>query len=149
MRISEDARPTTWRLLMRAHWYVVEAVREALKAEHGLPLEWYDVLVHLGEARGRRLRMSQLADSLALSRSWLTRRVDAMERAGLVERERAASDGRGRYSVLTTSGLDTLRRAERTRRRVVDGRFYRPLRKEELGTMRGALLTVCRAAEEP
>lgn len=148
MRLAEDATPSTWRLLMRVHLRVVEAVRAALRAEHDLPLEWYDVLVHLAEAPGRRLRMTALADSLALSKSWLSRRIDAMADAGLIRRERAESDRRGTYAVLTAEGLAWLRRAERTRRRVIDGEFYGPLTKHDAAAMRKALLIVSEARGE-
>jgi DNA-binding MarR family transcriptional regulator len=61
-------------------WNVSFAVAMAL------PLSWYDVLVQLSEAPGNALRMRELADAVLLSKSGLTRLVDRMEQAGLVER---------------------------------------------------------------
>jgi DNA-binding MarR family transcriptional regulator len=86
------------------HAVLVEKI-EARLAEAGLPpLSWYDVLWALERAEDRRLRMSELADMTVLSRSNLTRLVDRLESAGLVERERAADDRRGALAVVTAEG---------------------------------------------
>lgn len=77
---------------------------------HGLPLSHYDVLLQLAEAGGR-LRMSELADAVLLSRSGLTRLVDQLERRGLVTRRRSPADARGVEALLTDEGRDRLREA--------------------------------------
>ena len=51
-----------------------------------IALAWYDVLVGLVEAPERRLRMHELAERVVLSRSTLTRLVDRLEQAGLLQR---------------------------------------------------------------
>src|SRR5687767_11095724 len=85
-----------------------------LLAEHQLPLAWYDVLVQLAHAPGRRLRMAELAERVLLSRSGLTRLVDRLVREGLVVRDSCSSDGRGVNAVLTEHGLTRLRAAAPT-----------------------------------
>ena len=70
------------------------------------PLGWYDVLWGLERTPERRLRMSELADQVVLSRSNLTRLVDWLEEEGLVARERSAEDSRGAYAVLTDKGQE-------------------------------------------
>ena len=65
----------------------MRALDAELEREHGLPLSSYDVLIQLSLVPYRRLRMFELADAIVLSRSGLTRLVDRLERAGLVERE--------------------------------------------------------------
>ena len=82
----------------------------------------YDVLVHLSEADGGSLRMSELAERLLLSRSGLTRRVDGLVRAGWVERKACPDDGRGSLAVLTPAGFEQLRTAAPTHVRGV--RWY-------------------------
>ena len=77
-------------------------------AEQQLPLASYDVLVQLVEAPQHRLRMSELAEKVLLSRSGLTRLVDRMEREGLVSREPCEDDARGLFTVMTTAGYDRL-----------------------------------------
>jgi len=103
-----------WRSFLRAHATITRVLEAELVAEQDLSLAAYDVLVQLAEAPDRRLRMTELADAVLLSRSGVTRLVDRMERAGLVERSRVAGDGRGVAAELTAEGLQRLRVASRT-----------------------------------
>jgi len=73
-----------WRAFLRAHSRVTRQLETDLVGEHGMPLASYDVLVQLVEAADHRLRMTELAERVLLSRSGLTRLVDRMEREGLV-----------------------------------------------------------------
>ena len=73
-----------WRRFLLAHALVTRRLENDLVAERRLPLASYDVLVQLVEAPERRLRMSELAERVLLSRSGLTRLVDRLEREGLV-----------------------------------------------------------------
>lgn len=90
-----------------------------LVAEHDLPLASYDVLVQLVEAPGHRLRMTELAERVLLSRSGLTRLIDRLAREGLVRREACESDARGLFAVLTEAGYAKLRAASATHLRGV------------------------------
>lgn len=82
-----------------------------LRDAHNLSLGDYDVLVHLSEAPGRCLRMSELADRLLLSRSGLTRRVDGLVREGWVVRKACPDDRRGSLAQLTDLGFEVLKHA--------------------------------------
>jgi DNA-binding MarR family transcriptional regulator len=82
-----------------------------LRTGTGLTLGEYEVLVHLSEAVGQALRMSELAGRLLLSRSGLTRRIDGLARAGLVARRPCDDDGRGALAALTPEGFARLERA--------------------------------------
>lgn len=105
-RVSLEA----WRCFLEAHARVTEQLDAELRAQQDLPLVWYDVLVQLSEAGGR-LRMSELADAVLLSRSNCTRLVDRLDRAGLVARDADPDDARVRWAVLTDRGLERLRAA--------------------------------------
>ncbi len=122
---TEELR--VWRTFLVAHAQVTRRLEADLVAEHALPLASYDVLVQLVEAPGHRLRMTELADRVLISRSGLTRLVDRLSKDGLVRREACESDARGLYAVLTPSGYDRLRTASRTHLRGVQdyavGRF--------------------------
>ncbi len=100
-----------WRAFLRAHAQISRTLEAELVAEHDLPLASYDVLVQLSEAPGRRLRMTELADRVLLSRSGLTRLIDRLEREGVVERAACPQDARGTHAVLTDAGFDRLREA--------------------------------------
>jgi DNA-binding MarR family transcriptional regulator len=128
-----------WRTFLRAHAQVTRRLEADLLAEHDLPLAWYDVLVQLVEAPDHRLRMTELADRVLLSRSGLTRLVDRMERDGLVRREACDSDARGLFAVLTDEGYDRLRQASRTHLRGVHDYVISRLTAQEL-TQLGVLL---------
>src|SRR5581483_6651578 len=102
-----------WRSFLRAHARIIRALESELLADQQLSLASYDVLVQLAEAPERRLRMTELADAVLLSRSGVTRLVDRLEREGLVVRAPVAEDGRGVAATLTESGLERLRGASR------------------------------------
>lgn len=100
----ETPAGSVWPLFLTAHAVLVERIEARLAAEGLPPLAWYDVLWALERAPDRRLRMSELADHVVLSRSNLTRLVDRLEEAGVVARERSEEDRRGAYAVLTDEG---------------------------------------------
>lgn len=102
-----------WRALLTAHADLTERIDAALRAAGVIPLRWYDALLCLYEAPGRRLRLAELARAALLSRSGLTRLVDRLEDAGLLAREPCEDDARGSYAVLTPAGLQALRRCWR------------------------------------
>jgi len=100
----EGVKGSVWAVFLTAHAVLVELI-EARLAQHGLPpLGWYDVLWALERAEEQRLRMNELAQNVVLSRSNLTRLVDRLAQAGLVERQRSADDRRGAFAVLTAEG---------------------------------------------
>ncbi|HEY9622429.1 MAG TPA: MarR family transcriptional regulator [Crinalium sp.] len=106
-RTLDNTRNSVWRLFITAHARVIDRIETNL-AEAGLPsLEWYDVLLTLKEAPEHRLRLSELADKVLLSRSNLTRLVDRLEKAGLLHRQPCPTDRRGTFAVLTPKGLAT------------------------------------------
>ncbi|MBW4490500.1 MAG: MarR family transcriptional regulator [Trichocoleus desertorum ATA4-8-CV12] len=101
----DNLRNSLWRLFLTAHVKLLDRLEEKM-AEAGLPsVEWYDVIYTLKEAPEHRLRLSELADRVLLSRSNLTRLVDRLEKAGLLRRQPCPSDRRGTFAVLTEAGL--------------------------------------------
>lgn len=121
-----------WRGLLRAHAALTKALDAQLEAAHGLPLSSYEVLLHLHESSGEAMRMCDLASSVVLSRSGLTRLVDRLEREGLVERRSCAQDARGSYAVLTDRGRERLRTARATHLAGVRALFLERFSDEEL-----------------
>ena len=131
----DDARLAVWRGFLEAHSTVIRKLERDLMEQAGVPLTWYDVLVHLSEAPQGRLRHQVLADSLVLSRSGVTRLVDRMVDGGLVCREASAEDRRVSYVVLTREGCDTLDRAGPGHIRSVVEHFARHLRSPETAAL--------------
>jgi DNA-binding MarR family transcriptional regulator len=124
-----------WRSFLRAHATITRMLETELLAEQKLSLAAYDVLVQLAEAPERRLRMTELADAVLLSRSGVTRLVDRMEKAELVSRCRVESDGRGVAAQLTDAGLSRLRVASRTHLSGVVRHFAAPLDDDDLAAL--------------
>lgn len=109
-----EAEQGLWRRLVATEAKVRDRLDGQLRTAHGLSLAEYAVLVHLSEAPGQELRMSELADCLILSRSGLTRRVEAMEKKGWVARHACPRDGRGCMARLTPTGQKLLNEAAPT-----------------------------------
>mgnify|MGYP003394393363 CR=1 FL=1 len=95
---------STWALFLTVHSVLVGKIESALKTANLPSLEWYDALWALERAPSHRLRMHELAHLMVLSRSNLTRLVDRLENAKLVEREPSVDDKRGAYCVLKPAG---------------------------------------------
>jgi DNA-binding MarR family transcriptional regulator len=107
----EDPDVAAWRGLLVAHSRLVPAVEADLRAAGQVSLSWYDVLLELNAAPGRRLRMSELGRRAVLSRTRVSRVVDELAAAGLAERQPDQADGRSSFAVLTPAGRNALRRA--------------------------------------
>jgi DNA-binding MarR family transcriptional regulator len=130
-----DPRLAAWSAFLRAHARVVRELEHELQAEQRLALTDYDVLVQLANAPDRRLRMSDLADRLLLSRSGATRLVDRLVAQGLLERVMCDIDRRGQWASLTDAGYDRLRQASPTHLRGVAEHFLDRLTAEELAAL--------------
>jgi DNA-binding MarR family transcriptional regulator len=127
-----DGELHAWQTFLRAHHVVTDTLDEELSREQDLPLGSYEVLLHLAEAPGHALRMSELANQVMLSRSGVSRLVDRLVSEGLVERHTCQSDGRGVYAGLTDAGMRRLRRAAPTHLRGVREHFTDRLSGREL-----------------
>src|ERR1700742_420544 len=96
-----------WRSLARTHAAVSGRVQEAL-TEAGLPpLAWFDMLATLAEAGGA-MKMGELAESLVITRGGLTKLVDRLVKAGLLERTFCETDRRVSYATLLPAGTELL-----------------------------------------
>jgi DNA-binding MarR family transcriptional regulator len=101
----------TWRALARFFVVAPRLLDEDLQRGAHMSLSAYTILLHLSEAPGRALRMTELANRAYLSGSRTTRLVDELIADGLAAKERNAADGRGFDVSLTEEGLAALQRA--------------------------------------
>lgn len=136
-----------WRGFLRAHAALTKALDAELEARHGLPLSSYEVLVHVAGAQDDRLRMCDLASSVLLSRSGLTRLVDRLERDGLIARESCPDDARGQFAVLTAAGRERLAAARATHLAGVRTLFLEHFSADEQERLAAAWARVLPAAE--
>lgn len=100
-----------WRLFLISHTRLVNKIDKHLQDADLMPLNWYDVLIELYEATDRKLRMSELAERVLLTRSGLTRLVDRLEKVGYLIREIDPDDRRGFYAIITEQGIEAMREA--------------------------------------
>ncbi len=134
-----DPRLETWRSFLVAHAQIRRQLERELQAEQSLGLGEYEVLLLLNRADERRLRMSELADLLGLSRSGITRLVDRLEADTLVERAHCTTDRRGSWTIHTDAGHRRLRRASPTHLRGVGEHFLDRIPPAELESLQVTL----------
>jgi DNA-binding MarR family transcriptional regulator len=103
-----------WRGILQVHARVTQELDAEMHAEHGLSLSAYEVLMFLADAPDHRLRMSDIAERVLLSRSGCTRLVDRLVDQGYVTRCADSTDGRGLHAQLTNLGLEKVTAARAT-----------------------------------
>ena len=142
-----DPRLKAWRTFLYAHAQVRRQLERELQAEQSMGLADYELLLVLAYSRERRLRMSELADALALSRSGATRLIDRLRGrwAGRAHR-RCDTDRRGQWAQLTTGGYERLRAASPTHLRGVACHFLDRIPDAELESLRRTLERVTETA---
>jgi DNA-binding MarR family transcriptional regulator len=97
-----------WRAYLDASRLLFARLEQELQRDSGMPMSYYDVLVHLSEAPGRTLRMSELADGVQSSRSRLSHAVARLEARGWIERLPCPDDRRGQLARMTDAGYAAL-----------------------------------------
>lgn len=98
-----------WRAYVIGSELLRKQLNRELQDRHGIALADYEVLVRLSERDGRRMRMAQLANEVASSKSKLSHQIARMEAAGLVKRVECGDDARGVLAQLTEQGMARLR----------------------------------------
>lgn len=107
----DDERIQLMGLIVRTHRRLTETLGRELEQSVGIPMVFFDVLIHVGAAPDGRLTMSRLSTDVALTTGGVTRLVDRMSDAGLVERQNCPNDRRSIHVVLTTGGRTVLESA--------------------------------------
>jgi DNA-binding MarR family transcriptional regulator len=134
-----DERIVLMGLLMETHAKLTRVLSAELEAECGLPLIWFDVLLRLGRSPDGRLTMSNLAAQVSLTTGGMTRLVDRITEAGLVERQNCSSDRRSVHVALTEAGMKKLEEATRIHLEGLERHLLEPLDAAERMALAGAL----------
>jgi DNA-binding MarR family transcriptional regulator len=122
-----------------AHAALVEQIDKVMAEANLLPLDWYDVLLALEDAPDQKLKMTELAEQVLLSKSGLTRLVDRMEAKGYVCRKACTADRRVSYASLTPKGLKAREQSWPTYRAAIHEHFTQHLSDEEARVVGQAL----------
>jgi DNA-binding MarR family transcriptional regulator len=120
---TPQTRLSSWVSFLRAHSAITRQLNADLLNAHGLTLNDYEVLLLLSKAEDKRMRRVDLAESVVLTASGITRLLDGLERAGFVEKDTCASDARVSYAKLTATGQGKLRAAAETHLRGIEELF--------------------------
>jgi DNA-binding MarR family transcriptional regulator len=127
---------------LRAHAAITRELSSRLEALHGLTLSDYDVLVQLYHAPERKLRRIDIARSVLLTASGITRLLDGLESCGYVGKERCESDGRVTYAVLTDVGAKKFEAASESHLSDIEelfGSHLQPAERQQLAELLGRL----------
>ncbi len=144
---TEEQR--TWRMFLTACQSLFSAIDAQLVHDSGLPHGYYEILVHLSEAPGRALRMSQLATASTFSKSRLSHAVSRLEERGWVIRQDCPTDRRGQIAQLTDEGYAVLEAAapghvEQVRRSLIDA--LTPEQVDQLRDISAAMTAAARSS---
>ena len=105
-----DGQQRSWRGLVLGMTLLMDRLDHDLQRMFGISMAEYEILVRLSEREGRQMRMAQLADAMAHSRSRVTHTVGRLEKTGLVTRNKSPEDGRGIVCHMTDEGFELLSR---------------------------------------
>ena len=142
-----DEEMKAWRSFITTATDLMRTIERDLQ-RFGLDMGDYQLLVMLSESPDHRLRMCDLADTLRLSRSGLTRRMEGVLAAKLVARERDERDGRSANAVLTPKGYALLKKAAPTHVASVRARMIDLLSASEIKGVGTAFTKIARALNE-
>jgi DNA-binding MarR family transcriptional regulator len=121
--------------LLQGHAAATRVLSADLVREHGLTINDYEALLRLSRADDRRLKRVELAGSLLLTPSGVTRLLDGLERAGYVEKGSCDSDARVTYAVLTDAGYEKLAEASASHVAQICAFFEQRFEDDELATL--------------
>src|SRR3954470_5165095 len=131
-------RLVAWRLYFESALALIDVLDSELERDAGIPLRWYDALIHLEESP-EGLRMNELAERILYSKSGFTRVVDRLEEASLVRRVRPDNDRRSILIVLTGTGREAMEKARRHHRKAVEQHFSQHLTEADIKALTRAL----------
>lgn len=134
-RKPTETEIAAWARLVRVSHRLLRAVEAELKRAELPPLAWYDALLELRRAADEGLRPQALQQAMLLEQHRISRLLDRLEAAGLVERRPCPDDRRGQVVQLTSAGGATLSRTWPVYRRAIARHFAEPLEPGEAETL--------------
>jgi DNA-binding MarR family transcriptional regulator len=138
-KVSQAKAVKLWEGLARAHGTMTAAIEKDMVPEAGMPLAWYEVLVHLTRAPQGLMRYQDLAKVAGITDSGASRRLEQMVKAGLIDRRSCPTDRRGVYAHITRAGEAGFERAHSVFLRSLDRNLSRHLNTEEAEVVSAAL----------
>ncbi len=128
-----------WEVLSRAHSTMSAAIEKDMLPEAGIPLAWYEVLLHLSRAPQGLMRNQDLAKVGGITESGASRRLEQMVNAGLIDRKSCPTDRRGVYAHITATGQAGFEKAHAVFLRSLDCHLASHLETDDADAMSAAL----------
>ena len=138
-KLTSTKAVQVWEGISRAHLSMTAAIEKEMLPKTGIPLGWYEVLAHLSRAPGSMLRFQDLARIEGISDSGVSRRLNQMIKAGLIDRHSCPTDRRGVYAHLTDKGKAAYEKAHTVFLRSLDRNLGSHLKPVEAEFVRAAL----------
>jgi DNA-binding MarR family transcriptional regulator len=111
-----------WLALVRTHARLWDQLEAQVRRDHGLTIARYDVLAHV-EMAGGQLGLSELASSVVLSPSGLSKLLDRMEVSGLIKRDPDPNDARSTFATITPQGRSLVKKVRRSHHKLLQQTF--------------------------
>jgi DNA-binding MarR family transcriptional regulator len=137
--VTYTNRLDSWIAFLRSHAAITRQLNAELLNAHGLTLSDYEVLFRLASAEDEMMRRVDLAESVVLTASGITRLLDGLQRAGYVEKASCPTDARVSYAKLTEAGRQKLAAASTTHVAGVEELFTGRFTEDELETLAALL----------
>lgn len=133
--ILDDERFTRFGVFVEGYARTSRAIERSLREHCELSVPWFEVLLRLGRSPGHSLMMSELAEQTGVTSGAVTRLIDRMSDAGLVERQACETDRRVQWARLTSQGLDRLKAAAEVHLDDLDRHYFDRISERELSTV--------------
>jgi DNA-binding MarR family transcriptional regulator len=121
-KADESAYVSAWQAVRNSHLAMLERLELELANADLPPLAWYDVLAQLNSSAAP-VRPKEMLCQVDVTKSGLTRLLDRIEKAGLIERSYCPSDRRGTFLSITKQGRETFTRMKPVRDRIFEDHF--------------------------
>ena len=138
-KLSRAKAVQLWEGLSRAHSTMTAAIEKDMLPDAGMPLAWYEVLLHVSRAPQGAMRYQDLAKVAGITDSGASRRLEQMVNAGLIERQSCPSDRRGVYAHITPAGEAGFEKAHAVFLRSLDRNLASHLETGDADAMSAAL----------
>ena len=138
-KVSKAKAMQLWEGLARAHSTMTAALEKDMLPDAGMPLAWYEVLLHLSRAPQGLMRYQDLAKVAGITDSGASRRLEQMVKAGLIDRKSCPTDRRGVYAHITPAGKVGFEKAHAVFLRSLDRNLASHLETDDADAMNAAL----------
>lgn len=138
----DSERHELWQLFSAVGVQLTDRLDNQLQQHHDLALIDYEILSALVRASERRLRMSELASHVLVSRSRLTYRIDRLVNVGFVEREECEDDRRGMWAIITAAGNEAYVDASSAHESAIDSWFFDQIAEDQQAVLHQILTRI-------